>query len=77
MRVHLGAHTAPSGWEAIRAALAGWRPSSSGDGVDAASAAVEVTVDHGGLRLRVGETVVPVDPGLAPDELAAALEGLR
>ena len=67
----------PAGWSAIRTALAGWRPGAGPDGADESPAAVEVTVDHGGLRLRVGGTTVPVDPALTPEELAAAVEGIR
>lgn len=67
----------PVGWTAIRTALAGWRPGDLGGEPDPAPAAVEVTVDRDGLRLRVGGSSVPVDPGLAPEELAAAVEGLR
>jgi hypothetical protein len=79
VRVCLPAHAGvPSGWEAIRSALAGWRPpGSTGAGVGAERAAVEVSVDGAGLRLRVGDTVVQIDPGLGPDELATAVEGLR
>src|SRR5438477_422895 len=54
----------PAGWSAIRTALAGWRPGAGPDGADESPAAVEVTVDRGGLRLRVGGTTVPVDPAL-------------
>ncbi|HVS43505.1 MAG TPA: DUF58 domain-containing protein [Candidatus Dormibacteraeota bacterium] len=73
-----GAGTVPAGWAAIRTALAGWRSGTAADRDPGMPwAAVEVTVDHGGLRLRVGDTTVPVDPGLAPEAYAAALEGLR
>ena len=68
----------PASWAAIRTALAGWRTGAGADGDPPAErVAVEITVDRGGVLLRVGDTTVPVDPGIPPEELAAAVEGLR